>query len=126
MIGNIKNPRSITSNSCIWIIVLCVFLSAIWATLPLMGWSYYSPEGVKMSCGVEWQDHSINVMSYNITIMIFAFVVPLTILVITNMKVIRIVLFYLFKNFTLGFKSLILSLKLLDILVKIRMICKQI
>ena len=91
-----------------------------------MGWSYYSPEGVKMSCGVEWQDHSINVMSYNITIMIFAFVVPLTILVITNMKVIRIVLFYLFKNFTLGFKSLILSLKLLDILVKIRMICKQI
>jgi hypothetical protein len=44
-----------------------------------------------MSCGVEWQDNSINVKSYNITIFIFAFIIPLVIIIITNLNTIKIV-----------------------------------
>jgi hypothetical protein len=45
-----------------------------------------------MSCGVEWQDNSANVLSYNITILIFAFLLPLIVLIITNVKIIKIVI----------------------------------
>ena len=92
MISNLINSKSITYKTCFLAILLCMFLSAIWTVFPLLGWSYYSPEGIKMSCGVEWQDHSPNVMSYNISIFIFAFTIPLIIIAITNAKIIKIVI----------------------------------
>ena len=91
MLGNLMTVKHITTNKIIAAILICVLLSALWAILPLFGWSYYSPEGVHMSCGVEWRDHSPNVLSYNITIFIFAFFLPLLILFITNYKIIKIV-----------------------------------
>ena len=90
---------SITYKVCFMIISLCVFLSAFWTVLPLLGWSYYSPEGIKMSCGIEWQDHSANVMTYNILVFIFAFFVPLFILAITNWKIIKTVIEILISNY---------------------------
>ncbi len=42
-----------------------------------------------MSCGIEWQDHSLNVLSYNMTVFVFAFFLPLMILVVTNYKIIK-------------------------------------
>jgi hypothetical protein len=91
MISNLINSKSITYKACFITIVVCIFLSAIWAFFPLVGWSYYSTEGIKMSCGVEWQDHSLNVMSYNISIFIFAFFLPLVLIAIANYKTIKIV-----------------------------------
>ena len=96
MIRNLITLDSITYKTCIISIMLCVFLSAIWAILPLFGWSYYSPEGVKMSCSVEWKDHSANVFSYNMTIFVFAFLIPLIILIVTNVKIIKIVIIIIF------------------------------
>ena len=90
---------SVTYSICLWIILLCAFLSAFWTVLPLLGWSYYSPEGIKMSCGIEWQDHSLNVISYNTTVFVFAFFIPLFILAFTNWKIIKNVIF----NFILSF-----------------------
>jgi hypothetical protein len=89
VISSKLNSRSKTYKCCFWIILFCAFLSALWAILPLVGWGYYSPEGVKMSCGIEWQDHSLNVLSYNMTVFVFAFFLPLMILVITNCKIIK-------------------------------------
>ena len=83
--------RSITYKTCFLTILICVILSLIWTVVPLLGWSYYSPEGVQISCSVEWNDHSFNVMSYNIIIFIFAFYIPVIILVFTNVRVIKIV-----------------------------------
>ena len=91
MISNLINSKSITYKTCFLAIVLCIFLSLIWTVFPLTGWSYYSTEGIKMSCGVEWQDLSLNVMSYNVSIFIFAFFLPLTIIAISNYKMIKIV-----------------------------------
>ena len=84
-------PGSITCKVCAYAIALCVCLSLVWTLLPLLGWSYYSPEGIKMSCGIEWQDHSLNVISYNTTVFVFAFFLPLFILVVTNFKIIQTV-----------------------------------
>ena len=94
---NSISTHSMKPKNSFGLIILCVFLSAIWTVFPLFGWSYYSTEGVSMSCGVEWKDHSLNVMSYNITIFVFAFFLPLFILIITNFKIVKIVsnVFYL-------------------------------
>jgi hypothetical protein len=92
MLRNVITFKSITTTKSIIGIMVSVFLSLVWTTLPLPGWSYYSPEGVNISCGVEWKDHSVNVMSYNVTIFIFAFFLPLLILVVTNFKIIKIVI----------------------------------
>ena len=91
MISNKVNSKSITYKTCFLVIAVCIVLSLIWTTFPLVGWSYYSPEGLKMSCSVEWQDRSLNVMSYSITIIIFVFILPLIIITITNIKIIKIV-----------------------------------
>ncbi len=91
MLRNILDYRSITYKSCFFAIAGCAILSTIWTTLPLVGWSYYSLEGARISCSVEWQDHSMNVVSYNVTIFVFVFVIPAFIIVFANVKIIQIV-----------------------------------
>ena len=66
-------------------------MSALWAGLPLIGWSYYLPEGLKVSCSIEWENHSANVLSYNITIMVFAFFIPVIIMSFTNIETLKLV-----------------------------------
>ena len=92
MMRNRISLQSLTYKTCAYAIFVCISLSALWAILPLFGWSYYSPEGIKISCSVEWQDRSWNIMSYNITIFVFAFFLPLLILLIANLKIIKIVI----------------------------------
>ena len=72
-------------------ITTCAILSLIWTTFPLVGWSYYSLEGIKISCSVEWQDHSLNVFSYNMTMFAFVFFIPAIIICFANVKIIQIV-----------------------------------
>lgn len=69
-------------------VVACILLGLVWPLLPLFGWSHYSFEGYDTSCSVEWSERSMNVISYNITILFFVFVIPLLILVYTNVKLI--------------------------------------
>ena len=88
------NPTTVLTISykvCFMTIVACVFGSALWAILPLFGWSYYKAEGLRMSCSVEWENHEANVLSYNITIFLLAFVVPVIVLIVANVKIIKTV-----------------------------------
>ena len=78
----------------------CLVLGLIWPILPLFGWSHYTLEGALTSCTVEWAERSFNVVSYNITIWICGFLIPLIIIVYTNYKLIGIVLFF-YKKFNL-------------------------
>ena len=73
-------------------VICCALLALIWTILPLIGWSYYSLEGAGISCSVEWQNHSLNVITYNITIFAFVFIIPLIILLATNIKIILMVI----------------------------------
>nr|QVK45896.1 G protein-coupled receptor [Proales similis] len=76
--------------SCMWI-AICLGAGALWALFPLVGWSYYSLEGALTSCSVEWAERSVNVISYNMTIFLFVFIVPLVLIVFTNVKLLLII-----------------------------------
>jgi len=72
-------------------ILVSIVLSAFWAMMPLFGWSYYSQESSLTSCCVEWLDRSIQVVSYNVTIFIFIFFLPIGIILYTQIKIYSIV-----------------------------------
>jgi hypothetical protein len=85
------STRSISYSVCAVVIIICVILSGLWTVLPLVGWSYYVPEGLKVSCSVEWESQSANVLSYNIVIYIFAFFLPVIIMFFTNVQTVKMV-----------------------------------
>jgi len=90
----LKNPslmKKITMKYYLIIISLCMTLSLAWATFPLFGWSYYTLEGALTSCSVEWADRSWNVMSYNITIWVFGYIIPLSVIIYCNVWTLKIV-----------------------------------
>jgi hypothetical protein len=58
---------------------------------PIFGWSFYSLEDGLVSCSVEYNEKSINVISYNVGMFIFTFFVPFTIIIVANVKSLLIV-----------------------------------
>ena len=66
-------------------------MGLVWSLAPLLGWSEYSLEGALISCSVEWNKRTVSVMSYNITIAVFVFVVPMLVFIITNIQTFCIV-----------------------------------
>lgn len=74
------------------IILACILFGLLWAVLPMFGWSYYALEGALTSCSVIWNDKSFNVVSYNITIFIFVYFLPLVVIFKVNFALIRSVI----------------------------------
>jgi hypothetical protein len=70
----------------------CGILGVVWGCLPLIGWSYYSLESHKTSCCVEWADGSLNVLSFNISLFILVFLLPLSVMVFTCLKIFNMVI----------------------------------
>jgi hypothetical protein len=58
---------------------------------PMFGWSHYSLEGALTSCSVEWFEKSFNVISYNISMFIFVYFIPLLIIFGTSLGLIILV-----------------------------------
>lgn len=83
--------RHFTIKTTLVIILSCCLFSLIWCVAPLLGWSHYSLELSLVTCSVEWHDKSWNVVSYNIFIFGFVYLIPLIILIYTNIKLIIIV-----------------------------------
>lgn len=81
----------INTNQVVFSILVCFFLGFAWAIFPLFGWSHYSLEGAHTSCSVEWNEKSFNVISYNITILITVFIIPVIAIAFTNIKLIFMV-----------------------------------
>ncbi|CAF1546236.1 unnamed protein product [Adineta ricciae] len=68
-------------------IAVAYLLSLFWTVMPLLGWSDYDYEGIRISCSIKWTGRSFNIISYNITIFIFVYLVPITIIIVTNTKI---------------------------------------
>ena len=68
------------------IITLCLTLGVIWASLPLLGWSNYKLEAFGLSCSMER-----NEKSFNLTILVFVFLIPLVCIVLTTLMSIMMV-----------------------------------
>ena len=63
---------------------VCIILSLMWATLPLVGWSHYTFEGLGTSCCIEWSEKTFNVQTYNVAMLVFIFLLPLACIIATT------------------------------------------
>lgn len=61
-------------------------LGLVWSVAPLFGWSTYSLEKGHTSCSVEWNSRDWNVSSYNMVILVFAYILPLLIIIVSNVR----------------------------------------
>ena len=82
---------AISNRILMFTIFFCLFLSFLWSGLPLVGWSYYSFEESLTTCSVEWKDRSFNVVRYNVTIFLAAYILPMFAIVFSNIKIIIMV-----------------------------------
>ena len=83
--------KGINREKTLIVIAICTFIGLVWSLAPFLGWSYYSLEGALTSCSVEWSERSFNVISYNISIFAFSFLIPMGIIFFTNTRLIVIV-----------------------------------
>jgi hypothetical protein len=83
LIVNNKNERSSRIYRNIFVCLLFTFL---WSA-----WSYFSMEGALTNCTIEWNDRSLNVISYNVISFFLFYLIPLVILVYTNFQLVRTV-----------------------------------
>ena len=80
--------RHMTWRTRLHIIAACLLLAFVWSALPMFGWSRYSLEAFKTSCSIEWADRSLSVTSYNMTIFVGIFLIPLVLIVAFSTKLI--------------------------------------
>ena len=73
--------QMITQRSAICSIIVCYVGGFFWAVLPFVGWSSYGLEAPGVSCGLSYEDQSFSRMTYTVTIFIFAFMLPLGIMI---------------------------------------------
>jgi hypothetical protein len=92
-----KNEKSISNIVLINSVIISLVLSLFWSAVPIFGWSYYSLEDGIVSCSVEYNEKSLNVISYNIGMFIFVFILPFGITIYTNIKSIFIVKIFFIK-----------------------------
>ena len=74
ILKNHKNEKSISSKIIINSVVISMALSLFWSVMPIFNWSYYSLEDGLVSCSVEYNEKSLNVISYNIGIFLFHYI----------------------------------------------------
>ena len=86
-----KNEKTISRKTVLVASLISFLMSFFWSTAPIFGWSYYSLEDGLVSCSVEYNDKSINVITYNIGMFVFVYIIPLFIIIVTNMKSLIIV-----------------------------------
>jgi hypothetical protein len=70
-----------------WLCFVAIALSIFWSLAPLLGWNEYTPEIDQITCSINWSSRSVNVASYNITAFVAIYLIPLTIILITNYKI---------------------------------------
>ena len=88
-----KNEKTISRKTVLVASLISFLMSFFWSTAPIFGWSYYSLEDGLVSCSVEYNDKSLNVITYNIGMFVFVYIIPLVIIIVTNMKSLIIVSF---------------------------------
>ena len=80
------NMKKITNQKVTIAIMVSVIFSLFWTLMPLLGWSRYTLEDGLTGCSIEWKPTDINVISYNISMFIFVFFLPFSLIFTTNFK----------------------------------------
>lgn len=90
-IKNTLTNNRISNKTKLKIISFCLFCGLFWAVLPLVGWSRYTLEKSLTTCSLVWDDESIESFSYNVSIFIFVYLIPLIIMIIIYIRLIKMV-----------------------------------
>lgn len=85
------NIKKVSYTAVNFVVFVCLGLGLFWSSAPIIGWSHYSFEGVKTSCAIEWNESSLNVLSYNMTILVFVFFIPLVCIVLADFNILIVV-----------------------------------
>ena len=88
-IKNTLTNNRISNNTKLKIIAFCLFCGLFWAVLPLIGWSRYTLEKSLTTCSLVWDDESIESFSYNVSIFIFVYLIPLIIMITIYIRLIK-------------------------------------
>ncbi|CAF3468257.1 unnamed protein product [Rotaria socialis] len=84
--------QSMKMNYRAYLSIGCAYmLSLFWTSMPLFGWSFYDYEGIGVSCSIKWTERSVNVISYNISILIFVYFAPVIIILVANLKIYQLI-----------------------------------
>ena len=69
----------------------CWLYGLLWGSMPLLGWSSYGKETSEgYRCGMNLQEHTFNVVSYNVSLLLAAFALPLMIAILCFLNVTRV------------------------------------
>lgn len=72
-------------------ILFSVFLGLFWPTAPIFGWSNYELESSKTVCIVASKNSNLSILSYNISMFVFVYFIPLFIILYTNISLTKTV-----------------------------------
>nr|BAF95843.1 opsin [Podocoryna carnea] len=91
---SIKYPFTSVSTSKVTVNILAIIswlYAAFWAICPLLGWSQYVLEPTHRRCSLDWNLKTANSKSYIYAIVLFCYILPITIHVISFFMVRRTV-----------------------------------
>jgi hypothetical protein len=74
------------------IFLAILLISTIWPMLPLIGWSRYNIEANGLFCTSEFNDRSLNAISFAFANIIVFWSLPLIVILYTNIKLFLIVI----------------------------------
>jgi hypothetical protein len=86
VLKNPSNMKKINKKTVSLAILVSLIFSLFWASMPLVGWSQYTLEDGQIGCSIEWKQRNINIISYNILMFIFVFLLPFTFIFTANYK----------------------------------------
>ena len=102
VLNNAGNRSYLKQNIVVGI--LCFIAGFILSFLPLIGWSNYTLEPSNTSCMVEWKVKKRDVITYNIFLLVIVYIVPLSLIIVSNIILIKkVCVFYFTFNFHLIF-----------------------
>lgn len=84
------NPKRLSKRKCLIMICGCFLFGMIFGIGPVIGWANFK---VGFLCGIDIYDRSWSTVSYRVSLFFFAFVIPVTFIVITSFKILLIVSF---------------------------------
>lgn len=75
-------------HSLVVFVLPCWLYGLLWGSMPLLGWSSYGKETTEgYRCGMNLREHNLNVVSYNVCLLLVAFAFPLIIAVLCFVNV---------------------------------------
>ncbi|XP_060566817.1 visual pigment-like receptor peropsin [Ruditapes philippinarum] len=71
---------TIGMSKAVTMVICCYGYGFLWALFPAVGWSSYQLEGIRLRCAINWRSKRPLDLSYSLSILVLAWVVPLGII----------------------------------------------